>query len=166
MMWRRSSRKYHSWFRVSTIYHEANARSLSLMYPFDPKPFNGSTHIHAGPQLRANSSLKGRPLLLTRMKSDDWDGIYGSTKKLALGTHRSFLPVRTCIGVLRELESDDSMGLSLFVRRESLLPVTCLDKWSFFVMIAAEWRTLSVCHCHGIMEGFVGVDAQTAEEKA
>lgn len=59
-------------------------------------------------------------------------------------THKSFLPVRTCIGDLRELESGEAMTLSL-VRRESLLegPATCLDKWSFFVMIAAEWRTPS-----------------------
>lgn len=74
-------------------------------------------------------------------------------------THRSFLPVRTCIGVLRELESDEAMTLS-FVRRESLLevPATCLDKWSFFVMIAAGWRTPS-------QRGGRCVYAQTAEEK-
>lgn len=63
------------------------------------------------------------------------------------------------MGVLREPESDDAITLS-FVRRESLLeaPATCLDKWSFFVMIAAEWMTPSRRGRY--------VYAQTAEEKA
>lgn len=73
------------------------------------------------------------------------------------------MPVRRCIGVLRELESDEAMTLS-FVRREFLpeVPATFLDRWSFLVMFAAEWRTPSP-----FTEGFVEYTRRlTAEEKA
>ena len=68
----------------------------------------------------------------------------GKNREAHSSTHMSFLAVRTCIGVLRELESDEAMTLS-FVRREALLEAatTCLDKLSFFVITAAEWRTPS-----------------------
>lgn len=60
-------------------------------------------------------------------------------------THMSF-PVRTCIGVLpgRELESAEAATLS-FAFREDLLEeaATCLDKWSFFVMVGVEWQRAS-----------------------
>lgn len=55
-------------------------------------------------------------------------------------THRSF-PVRTCIGVLpgRELESAEAATLS-FALLEDLLEeaATCLDRWSFFVIVEVE----------------------------
>lgn len=56
-------------------------------------------------------------------------------------THMSF-PVRTCIGVLpgRELESAEAATLSFAFREDLLEEATCLDKWSFFVMVGVEWQ--------------------------